>query len=123
MHRLTQRQQRLQGIRMIGPCEATLLGQRLLECDNEPACIAALGVDEPEHLLQLGPHQRGAAQLREGLAFGAREKLANGDSVPIRANRRVGGLEQVDEHLHDLFRFVTLERGDAPLHDEGARLR
>ena len=107
---------------MIGPCEPTLLGQRLLECDTSRRVLAALGVDEPEHLLQLGPHQRGAAQLREGPVFGAGEKLANRDSVPIRANRRVGGLEQVDEHLHDLFSFVTLERGDAPLRGEGARL-
>ena len=80
--------------------------------------LAALGVDQTEHLLQLGRDQRRAAQLRERPGLGAGEELANRHPIAIGANSRVGRLEQVDEHAYDLFGLVALEPRDAALRGE-----
>ena len=80
-------------------------------------------MNEAEHLFQLRPHQGRTAQLGEGSTFGSGEKLANRHPVTVRADRRIGGLEQVDENPHDLFRLVALEPRDATLLGERSRLQ
>ena len=118
-----ERVQRLERIRVIGTDQPALLCQRFLEGLARRRVLAALGVDEAEHLLQLRPDHRRIAQLREGAGLGACKELANGHPIAIRANRWIGGLEQIDEHAHDLFRLVLLEPRDAALLGERTRLQ
>ena len=53
--------------------------------------------------------------MRERPALGAGEKLANRHPIAIRANRRIGRLEQVDEDSHDLLRLGLLHPRDTTL--------
>ena len=115
--------QRLERIRVIGTNQAALLCQRLLERCASRGVLAALRMDQAEHLSQLRPDHRRPAQLREGAALGAGKELANRHSIAIRANCWIGGLEQVDEHPHDLFSLLLLQPCGATLLGECASLQ
>ena len=110
--------QRLERVGVIRTNQAALLCERLLERLARWRVLAALEVDEAEHLLQLRSHHGSAAQLREGAVLGACEELANGHAIAVRSDCRIRGLEQVDQNPHDLFRLVALEPGDATLLSE-----
>ena len=79
-------------------------------------------MDETEDLLQLRPHRGHSAQLLERAGLRISEELADRHAVAVRPHGRIGGLEEIDQHLDHLFGGVALDLRNPALLGQHTRL-